>query len=88
MPFASRPIDSTLHGVTDYSVGALLMSVLPKLAGVEGTRTARQIRTSGALHAAYSTLTDYPSVSRSCSRSRPIWRSMRPAPWPSRQRPS
>jgi hypothetical protein len=60
MPFPPRPIDSTLHGVTDYSVGALLMSVLPKLVGVEGTRSARQIRTSGALHAAYSTVTDYP----------------------------
>jgi len=60
MPFPPRPIDSTLHGVTDYSVGALLVSVLPKVVGVEGTRAARQIRTSGAFHAAYSTLTDYP----------------------------
>ena len=56
----SRPIDSTLHGVVDYSAGALLTTALPKLAGVEGTRSAGQIRTAGATHAAYSTLTDYP----------------------------
>jgi hypothetical protein len=55
-----RPVDSTLHGVTDYSVGTLLMTVFPKLAGIEGTESARQIRTAGAVHAGYSTLTDYP----------------------------
>jgi hypothetical protein len=55
-----RPIDQTLHGVTDYTVGALLVSVFPKLVGVEGTRSAHQIRTSGAVHAGYSTITDYP----------------------------
>jgi hypothetical protein len=55
-----RPIDSTLHGVTDYTVGSLLMTVLPKLAGVEGTESATQMRIAGAAHAAYSTLTDYP----------------------------
>jgi hypothetical protein len=55
-----RPIDSTLHGVTDYTVGSLLMTVLPKLAGVEGTETATQMRITGAAHTAYSTLTDYP----------------------------
>jgi hypothetical protein len=55
-----RPIDSTLHGVTDYSVGATLMTVFPKLAGIEGTRSARQIRRAGAIHAGYATLTDYP----------------------------
>ena len=55
-----RPIDSTLHGVTDYTVGSLLMTVLPKLAGVEGTESATQMRITGAAHAAYSTLTDYP----------------------------
>jgi hypothetical protein len=55
-----RPIDATLHGVTDYSVGTLLMTVFPKLAGIEGTRSARQIRISGAAHAGYSTMTDYP----------------------------
>jgi hypothetical protein len=54
-----RPIDETLHGVTDYQVGATLMTVFPKLAGIEGTRSARQIRTAGAVHAGYSTLTDY-----------------------------
>ena len=53
-------IDSTMHGVTDYQVGAALMTVFPRLAGVAGTRSARQIRAAGAAHAAYSTLTDYP----------------------------
>jgi hypothetical protein len=60
MPFPPRPIDSTLHGVTDYSVGTFLMTVFPKVAGIEGTRSARQIRTAGAIHAGYSTVTDYP----------------------------
>jgi hypothetical protein len=55
-----RPIDSTLHGLTDYSVGAAMVSVLPRLLGVVGTPAARQIRTAGAVHAAYSTVTDYP----------------------------
>jgi len=55
-----RPIDSTLHGVTDYTAGATLMTVFPKLAGIEGTAAERQIRTAGAIHAGYSTLTDYP----------------------------
>jgi hypothetical protein len=60
MPFPPRPVDSTLHGVVDYTAGATLMTVMPKLAGVEGTRSARQIRTAGAIHATYSTMTDYP----------------------------
>jgi hypothetical protein len=60
MPFPPRPVDSTLHGVVDYSAGALLLTALPRLAGVAGTRSARQIRTAGAFHAGYSTLTDYP----------------------------
>ena len=55
-----RPIDATLHGVTDYSVGATLMTVFPKIAGIEGTESANQIRTAGAIHAGYATLTDYP----------------------------
>jgi hypothetical protein len=55
-----RPIDSTLHGVTDYSAGALLLTVFPRLAGIEGTRSAAQIRIAGAAHAGYSTLTAYP----------------------------
>jgi hypothetical protein len=55
-----RPVDATLHGVTDYSVGTLLMTAFPKLAGIEGTRSASQIRVAGAVHAGYSTLTDYP----------------------------
>src|SRR3954447_25683280 len=59
MPFP-RPIDSTLHGVTDYTVGTTLMTAFPKLAGIEGTRSARQIRIAGAIHASYSTVTDYP----------------------------
>ena len=60
MPTPPRPIDSTLHGATDYTAGTLLMTAFPKLAGIEGTRSARQIRTAGAIHAGYSTLTDYP----------------------------
>jgi hypothetical protein len=59
MPFP-RPIDSTLHGATDYTLGSLLMTALPRLAGVEGTETATQMRIAGATHAGYSTLTDYP----------------------------
>jgi len=55
-----RPIDATLHGATDYTVGATLMSVFPRLAGIAGTPAGRQVRTVGAIHAAYSTLTDYP----------------------------
>jgi hypothetical protein len=60
MPFPPRPIDSTLHGATDYTVGTLLMTVFPRLVGVRGTASARQIRTAGAVHAGYSTITDYP----------------------------
>jgi hypothetical protein len=60
MPMPPRPIDSTLHGVTDYSMGALLMTAFPKLAGIEGKRSAGQIRIAGAVHAGYSTLTAYP----------------------------
>jgi hypothetical protein len=56
----NRPIDSALHGVTDYTVGATLMTVFPKLAGIQGTRSARQIRIAGAVHAGYSTVTNYP----------------------------
>src|SRR4051794_9682309 len=59
MPFP-RPIDSTLHGLTDYQVGTALMTVFPKLAGIEGTDSATQIRISGAVHVGYSTLTKYP----------------------------
>jgi hypothetical protein len=60
MPMPPRPIDSTLHGATDYSAGSLLVTAFPKLAGIQGTRAARQIRTAGAIHAGYSTITDYP----------------------------
>jgi hypothetical protein len=60
MPVPPRPVDATLHGVVDYKAGALLTTVFPKLAGIEGTRAARQIRTAGAVHAGYSMLTDYP----------------------------
>ena len=55
-----KPIDSTLHGLTDYTVGTVLMTVFPKIAGIEGTDSAKQVRISGATHAAYSTITDYP----------------------------
>src|SRR4051794_24805392 len=61
MPFPPRPIDSTLHGVTDYTVGTLLMTAFPKIVDVEGTESAKQIRASGAFHAGYSTITAYPT---------------------------
>lgn len=55
-----KPIDSTLHGFTDYTVGALLGSGLfARLANLEDTPAARQIRIAGAAHAGYSTLTNY-----------------------------
>ena len=60
MPVPPRPVDATLHGVVDYTAGATLLTVFPKLAGIEGTRSAKQIRTAGAIHAGYSTLTRYP----------------------------
>jgi hypothetical protein len=53
-------VDKTLHGITDYTVGTVLMTVFPKLAGLQGTRAEKQIRIAGAAHAGYSTLTDYP----------------------------
>jgi hypothetical protein len=59
MPFP-RPVDATLHGVTDYSVGTFLLTAFPRLAGIEGTRSARQVRTAAAIHGGYSTVTDYP----------------------------
>ena len=60
MPFPPRPIDSTLHGVTDYTVGTLLVTGFPRWIGVRGTQTALQLRAAGAIHAGYSTVTDYP----------------------------
>jgi hypothetical protein len=60
MPFPPRPVDSTLHGVVDYTAGMFLLTAFPKLAGIEGTRSARQVRTAAAIHAGYSTLTKYP----------------------------
>ena len=55
-----RPVDATLHGVVDYTAGALLTTAFPRLAGIEGTRSAAQVRIAGAIHAGYSTLTNYP----------------------------
>ncbi len=60
MPTPPRPVDSTLHGVVDYTAGGFLLTAFPRLAGIAGTRSARQIRTAAAVHAGYSTLTDYP----------------------------
>src|SRR4051795_4337229 len=60
MPFPPRPVDSTLHGVVDYTAGTFLLTAFPKLAGIEGTRSAKQVRISAAVHAGYSTLTKYP----------------------------
>jgi hypothetical protein len=59
MPFP-RPVDATLHGVVDYTAGAFLLTAFPRMAGIEGTRSARQVRTAAAIHAGYSTVTDYP----------------------------
>ena len=55
-----QPIDSVLHGATDYAVGTTLMTLFPRLACIQGTRAARQIRLTGAFHAGYSTVTNYP----------------------------
>ena len=55
-----RPIDSALHGVTDYSVGTTLMTVFPSLVGISGTTAGTQIRVAGAVHAGYSAVTKYP----------------------------
>src|ERR1700754_1675264 len=60
MPTPPRPVDATLHGVVDYTAGTLLVPAFPTLVGLEGTRAGRQIRTAGAIHAGYSTLTNYP----------------------------
>lgn len=60
MPFPPRPVDATLHGVVDYTAGALLLTAFPRLAGIQGTRSARQVRTAAAIHAGYSTITSYP----------------------------
>jgi hypothetical protein len=55
-----RPIDTTLHGFTDYTVGALLGSgLLARLANFDDTPSARQVQIAGAAHAGYSTLTNY-----------------------------
>jgi hypothetical protein len=58
--FPPRPVDSTLHGVVDYTAATTLTTIFPKLAGIGGTRSARQIRIAGAIHGTYSTMTDYP----------------------------
>jgi len=60
MPFPPRPVDATLHGVVDYTAGGFLLTAFPKLAGIEGTQSARQVRTAAAIHGGYSTITDYP----------------------------
>jgi hypothetical protein len=59
MPFP-RPVDSTLHGVVDYTAGTFLLTAFPRLAGIGGTRSARQIRIAAAIQAGYGALTRYP----------------------------
>ena len=59
MPFP-RPVDSTLHGVVDYTAASTLTTIFPRLAGVSGTRAGRQIRRAGAIHGGYSAFTRYP----------------------------
>jgi hypothetical protein len=46
--------------VVDYMAGTILTTVFPRLAGISGTRAARQVRAAGAIHLGYSTMTDYP----------------------------
>jgi hypothetical protein len=60
MPFPPRPIDATLHGVTDYTVGTTVLTFLPRLTNLEGTDSARQMRRAAAIHLGYSMFTDYP----------------------------
>src|SRR4051812_14970745 len=60
MPFPPRPVDATMHGVVDYTAATALTTVFARLAGIGGTRSGRQIRLAGAIHGAYSTLTNYP----------------------------
>src|SRR3712207_6550897 len=55
----SRPIDPTLHGVMDYSTGAMLQ-LLPKALDVEGSTAAKTLRIAGGVHGGYSLFTDYP----------------------------
>jgi hypothetical protein len=55
-----RPIDATLHGVTDNSAGTVLMTVFPSLVGLNGTTAGTQIPVAGAVHAGDSKITDYP----------------------------
>src|ERR1700709_564980 len=60
MPRFPRPIDSTLHGATDYAMGTLLITALPRLVGIQSARSGRQLRVAGSLHGGYSTITNYP----------------------------
>jgi hypothetical protein len=60
VPTLPRPIDSTLHGVIDYNMAALLLTAFPRLVGVEGTGAAREIRLAGLIHGGYSSVTKYP----------------------------
>lgn len=55
-----RPVDSTLHGIVDYTAGAFLLTAFPRLAGIGGMRSARQIRIAAAVHVGYSACTRYP----------------------------
>ena len=55
-----RPVDATLHGVVDYQAATTLITAFPRIVGLSGTRSGRQIRVAGAIHGAYSTMTDYP----------------------------
>jgi hypothetical protein len=54
----SRPIDPPLHGVLDYTTGALLQA-LPKALDLDGTPAGRVLHAAGAVHGGYSLFTDY-----------------------------
>ena len=61
MPLPPRPVDATLHGVVDYTAGALLMTAFPKAGRHRGHALGHaRSGAAGAIHAGYSTLTDYP----------------------------
>ena len=55
-----RPVDATLHGVVDYPAGALLMTLSRGSRASRARRRRARSATAGAIHAGYSTLTDYP----------------------------
>ena len=54
-----RPIDASLHGATDWSVGTTLMTVFPRLAGISGTPAAQPPARHGAASHGYAVQRHY-----------------------------